>query len=192
MLETGSAHQQKYPEFKNYGDLGGNFSLQSTLNRRVSLSDYKNSLVLIYFGFTSCIDICPVTLSVAAKSISRLKKTQQKKIKLFFVALDHERDSLTKLSHYLAQFDKNFIGLIGTEQELKEIVLLYGGSFFKTASKKTEKSNASKKNVPHYTINHTGYLYLLDNKQKIRALYRSDTTEIQLQAGLQKLFKETF
>ena len=142
MLETGSAHQQKYPEFKNYGDLGGNFSLQSTLNRRVSLSDYKNSLVLIYFGFTSCIDICPVTLSVAAKSISRLKKTQQKKIKLLFVALDHERDSLTKLSHYLAQFDKNFIGLIGTEQELKEIVLLYGGSFFKTASKKTEKSNA--------------------------------------------------
>ena len=49
-----------------------------------------------------------------------------------------------------------------------------------------------KKNVPHYTINHTGYLYLLDNKQMIRALYRSDTTEIQLQAGLQKLFKETF
>ena len=96
------------------------------------------------------------------------------------------------LSLSSAQFDKKFYWFFCTEQELKEIVLLYGGSFFKTASKKTEKSNASKKNVPHYTINHTGYLYLLDNKQMIRALYRSDTTELQLQAGLQKLFKETF
>ena len=59
--------------------------------------------------------------------------------------LDHERDSLTKLSHYLAQFDKNFIGLIGTEQELKEIVLFTEGVFLRQLLKKLKKVMLVKK-----------------------------------------------
>ena len=70
------AHQTSYPEFKDYGTLGGDFSLQSTLGKKIRLSDYKASLVLIYFGFTSCPDICSLTLSVAAKAIAKLESNQ--------------------------------------------------------------------------------------------------------------------
>ena len=170
------AHQTSYPEFKDYGTLGGDFSLQSTLGKKIRLSDYKASLVLIYFGFTSCPDICSLTLSVAAKAIAKLERKQQKKIQLFFVTVDTKKDSLKMLSQYLAQFNKDFIGLKGTPQETQEVITAYGGYFFKADDSSIQ-------------VNHTGYLYLLDNKQKIRALYRSDVTIPQLYSGLQKLLK---
>ena len=105
-----------------------------------------------------------------------LERKQQKKIQLFFVTVDTKKDSLKMLSQYLAQFNKDFIGLKGTPQETQEVITAYGGYFFKADDSSIQ-------------VKHTGYLYLLDNKQKIRALYRSDVTIPQLYSGLQKLLK---
>ncbi len=201
-VEDGLAHQANYPEFKDYGDLGGDFTLQSTLGKKIQLSEYKDSLVLVYFGFTSCPDICPITLSVAAKAISKLKNSQQKKIQLLFISVD-TKDSLKKISQYLKQFDKNFIGLKGNEQELREVIFLYGGFFAQSEPEKAKPEKAEpekaepekakpENNSSSRKINHTGYLYLLDNQQKIRALYRSDSTVSQLHSGLKKLLKEIY
>jgi protein SCO1/2 len=89
-----------------------NFTL-SGANGDVSLSDYRGKLVLIYFGYTFCPDICPATLANAAQALRELGP-QAEEVQVIMISLDPERDTPEKLARYMAHFHPSFIGVTGT------------------------------------------------------------------------------
>ena len=171
------AHKPIYPEFKDYGSLGGDINLDSTLGIKIHSNEYKN-IKIIFFGFISCPDICPTTLNIVNQSFKDLEKKYDEKLNLFFISVDPKRDTISSLKEYLNYFNSDFIGMIGNKDELIDIVRKYGGFFAES-----DQNNTT-------VISHTSYLYLLDSKNKVRALYKSDVTKDKLTKGVEKLIKE--
>ena len=97
---------------------------------------------------------------------------------LFYISVDPKRDTISSLKEYLNYFNSDFIGMIGNKDELIDIVRNYGGFFAES-----DQNNTT-------VISHTSYLYLLDSKNKVRALYKSDVTKDKLTKGVEKLIQE--
>lgn len=101
------------------------FTLTS-VNGDVSLSDYRGKLVLIYFGYTFCPDICPATLANVGQALRSMKDSQADDFHLIMISLDPERDTPEKLAEYVAHFHPSFIGITGSDEKLAEVTSLYG------------------------------------------------------------------
>ena len=145
--------------------------------QKIHSNEYKN-IKIIFFGFISCPDICPTTLNIVNQSFKDLEKKYDDKLNLFFISVDPKRDTISSLKEYLNYFNSDFIGMIGNKDELIEIVRKYGGFFAES-----DQNNTT-------VISHTSYLYLLDSKNKVRALYKSDVTKDKLTKGVEKLIQE--
>ena len=104
---------------------GGDFTLQS-INGPVSLKQYRGNVVLLFFGYTSCPDVCPLALSILSSVFSRLEPEELGKIKVLFVSLDPGRDTPELLSRYTGYFHPNIIGVSGQIEIIDQIVGNYG------------------------------------------------------------------
>ena len=107
---------------------GGDFTLTS-VQGPVSLHDYRGKVVLVYFGYTYCPDICPTALAFAAQALSLLSPEERKQVQLLFVSVDPERDTPAHLEEYVHYFAPDFIGVTGDDAALKEIAGRYGAAF---------------------------------------------------------------
>ncbi len=141
-------------------DIGGNFSLPSTDNREVQLTDFAGKVVLLNFGFTSCPDVCPTVLS-RMRSVMEILNGDSTEIQALFVTIDPERDVLSKLKTYLSFFHPSFVGLRGDAQQLKTVATLYKAVF----EKETIDSSID------YGFRHSNHIYLIDQEGKTRAMY---------------------
>lgn len=113
-----------------------------------------NSLSLIYFGFTACPDICPNSLEKMVTIANKLK-TKGVKITPIFVTVDPTRDTPKVLKEYLSNFSSNnFIGLSGSEKDIKTVTKNFG-IFYEKIPNKEDPDN--------YMINHSTFMYLIDN-----------------------------
>ena len=100
---------------------GSSFSLKDMNNNIITEKSFEGPLTAIFFGFTNCPDVCPMTLNKMDIVIDRLKK-ENKTIKLFFISVDPERDTPEIIKNYLESFENNFVGITG---EKEKIFLLY-------------------------------------------------------------------
>ena len=96
------------------------FTLTDHDGSKVSLSDFKDKLVLIFFGYTHCPDICPMTMSVMNNVVDQLGD-QAEQVQVVFVTIDPERDTQEKLKSYVPYYNENFIGLTGTPEEIDKV-----------------------------------------------------------------------
>ncbi len=96
------------------------FTLTDQDGSKVSLSDFKDKFVLIFFGYTHCPDICPMTMSVMNNVVDQLGD-QAEQVQVIFVTIDPERDTQEKLKSYVPYYNENFIGLTGTPQEIDKV-----------------------------------------------------------------------
>jgi len=96
------------------------FTLTDQDGSKVSLSDFKDKLVLIFFGYTHCPDICPMTMSVMNNVVDQLGD-QAEQVQVIFVTIDPERDTQEKLKSYVPYYNENFIGLTGTPEEIDKV-----------------------------------------------------------------------
>lgn len=160
--------------------VGGNFTLRSDKGS-FSLSDIKGNAVLIYFGFTFCPDVCPTTLSSVASAFKKLPPDEQSKVRLLFVDVDPERDSMERLKEYTSFFHPQFIPLTGTIPEIKKTAKLYGASFHK------EAINSSMK----YTMDHTASLFVVDRDGKWVNTIPHGASSEEIAAVLKGLLKTT-
>ena len=87
-----------------YESLGTEFTMESTVGEPLSLSRFQGRLVLIYFGYTSCPDICPTTLTVIKQAVQELRDSGEV-VQLLFISVDPERDSVEQMKTYLEFFD---------------------------------------------------------------------------------------
>ena len=96
---------------------GSVFSLKDMNNNVITEKSFDGPLTAIFFGFTNCPDICPMTLNKMDIAISRLKK-ENKSLKLFFISIDPERDTPEVVKDYLSSFENNFVGITGEPEKI--------------------------------------------------------------------------
>ena len=104
---------------------GGDFTLQSA-DGPVSLKDFRGKVVLIYFGYTYCPDICPTSLASTAAGLALLKPDELARVAMLFVSVDPERDTPARLKEYAEFFHPAIVGVTGTREVLTEIAKRYG------------------------------------------------------------------
>jgi len=138
--------------------LGGNFQLTDANKRDFSLESLKGSVVLMFFGYTTCPDVCPTELSKLSIILNSLG-SKSKNVKGLFVSLDPNRDRPDKLKDYVKFFHKDIIALTGKESEVKKVASMYGVSYSKNI-----------RPDGNYFLDHSANLYILDSEGKISAV----------------------
>ena len=142
---------------------GSEFSLKDMNNNVITEKSFEGPLTAIFFGFTHCPDVCPMTLNKMDIVLDKLKK-EKKLIKLFFISVDPERDTPKVIKNYLSSFENNFIGITG---EKEKIFLLYKS--WGIMSQKVFTENGE------YNIDHSSPVILLKNgKYVARISHRDD------------------
>jgi protein SCO1/2 len=154
---------------------GGDFTLQS-IHGPVSLEQYRGSVVLLFFGYTSCPDVCPLTLSILSSVFSRLEPEELGKVKALFVSLDPDRDTPELLSRYTGFFHPNIIGVSGQVEIIDQIVGNYGVVY---------KKKQSPDSATGYSISHTPDILVVNGEgQLLRARIEPETSREDIVAYL--------
>ena len=135
-----------------------NFTLDSP-EGSLSLKDFRGSVVLLFFGFTSCADVCPISLSTISHAFSYLPDNELKLSKSLFISLDPERDSLEKLKKYTGYFHPNITGVTGTKKELSMVAEIFGVNFEKKDSPDSALG---------YVIYHSSKIFVIDPQGVLR------------------------
>lgn len=132
-------------------------ALKGSDGAQLRLNRFKGKVVLLGFGFTSCADVCPVTLAVLASARKNLGEAA-KDVQVVYVTVDPERDDAARMRDYLAHFDPSFLGGTGTAAQLEAVRKSYGVHANKLAS------------TQGGAIDHSSSIYLIDRDGKLRAM----------------------
>ena len=141
---------------------GSEFSLKDMNNNIITDKSFDGPLTAIFFGFTHCPDICPMTLNKMDIVISRLKK-ENKSLKLFFITVDPERDTPKIVKNYLSSFENNFIGITGEPEKIYLLSQSWG-----IISQKIFKDDGE------YNVDHSSPVILLKNGKYIARISHKD------------------
>lgn len=148
------SYSQEYNQKNNQETkIGGEFELTSHFNQPYSSKDAHGKVVLLFFGFTHCPDVCPNTLGTVQTVLGQLGD-QAENVQTIFISVDPERDKPEILKNYLQYFDNNFIGLTGTTKEIDKVVKQFQGFY----------SYAGNVSAGAYTVDHTSNLYIINTE----------------------------
>ena len=148
-------------------------------NGDVSLSDFRGKLVLIYFGYTFCPDICPATLGNVNQALKQIG-SKAEDIQLIMVSLDPQRDTPEKLEQYVAHFNPTFIGITGTQEQVDTVTSLYGIFY-----EKKEGSEATS-----YLIDHTATLMVIDREGYLKLVFPFGVTADEIADDLKYMLRQ--
>ena len=152
---------------------GSDFSLKDMNNNTITQESFNGPLTAIFFGFTNCPDVCPMTLNKMDIVLDKLKN-KKKNVKFFFISVDPKRDTPKVVKNYLSNFDNNFVGITG---EPEKIFLLYQS--WGVMSKKIFLENGE------YNIDHSSPVILLKDGKYIAMISHRDDIKNSV-----KIFKE--
>ena len=141
---------------------GSNFSLKDMNNNTITQESFDGPLTAIFFGFTNCPDVCPMTLNKMDIVLDKLEN-KKKDVKVFFISVDPEKDTPEVIKEYLSNFDNKFIGITGDPEK---IFLLYKS--WGVMSKKIFLDNGE------YNIDHSTPVILLKNGEYISMISHRD------------------
>ena len=165
------------PALRDFGGIGGDFALVDQHGASFELQSLRGQAAMLFFGYTYCPDICPVTLSKMGR-VYQLLGEDQPELTTLFVTVDPKRDTQEKLAEYLDYFAIDAIGLRGDKEEIDQVVRQYGAHY-----SLGEEQTA-------YLVDHSTYTYLIDQQGKVRFLFRqSDGPEL-MAAVAEQLFAE--
>ena len=125
------------------------------------LADYRGKVVVMFFGFTHCPDVCPTTLVETAEAM-KLLGPKAEKVQVLFVTVDPERDTPEMLAKYVPAFDPRFVGLWGDPETISRTA-----KDFKVFYQKTQQSSTGS-----YSIDHTAGSYIFDQEGQLRLFTR--------------------
>ncbi len=179
MLPGGTAK----PSFKGVDITGAEYARTLALTdadgQPRTLADYKGKVVVVFFGYTQCPDVCPTTMAELAE-VKRSLGSDGARVQGIFVTVDPERDSAELLKAYVANFGPDMIGLRGTPEQIaaaaKEFKVYYG--------KVPGKTDTS------YTVDHTAGSYVFDSQGRVRLFTRYGTGAQALADDLKLLLAE--
>ncbi len=141
---------------------GSEFSLKDMNNNLITEESFEENLTAIFFGFTHCPDVCPMTLNKMDLVLNKLKN-KNKYVKLFFISVDPERDTPEVIKNYLSSFDNDFIGITGDPEKIFKLSQSWG-----ILSQKLFLENGE------YNIDHSSPVILLKNGKYVSRISPKD------------------
>lgn len=157
---------------RGYPGLGGDFTLESATGP-VSLKDFQGKTVALYFGFTTCPDICPTTLGMLGAAFKQLSENELEQTQGIFITVDPERDTTDKLAAYASHFHPDFIGLTGSLETITDIAKRYGVLFMKVDAPDSEMG---------YTMDHSSVVFIINDQGVVESLVRhGDDSNVMLE-----------
>lgn len=159
-------------------DFGGDFELTAHDGRPFRLSDARGKVVLLFFGYTSCPDICPMTLA-AIKRVEERLGPRRDRLLTVFVSVDPERDTPAALKDYLGHFGLNAVAVTGPPSALDPVVSQYK-AFYELVTSDTAMD---------YLVDHTTTLYLIDRQGKVRYLFGHGDPPERILEGVELLLR---
>jgi cytochrome oxidase Cu insertion factor (SCO1/SenC/PrrC family) len=142
-----------------HASVGGPFALRDQAGQRRELAEFKGRLVLLYFGYTFCPDVCPTDLA----ALREVLQQHSDDVRVLFVTLDPERDTPAQLGAYLAHFDARIIGLTGNAREVRAVADRYKAYYTRVPLKGSHG----------YLIDHSAGIYLVDREGVYRGNFPS-------------------
>lgn len=138
-------------------EFGKDFKLTDHAGKVRTLADFKGNVVVIFFGYTNCPDVCPTTMSDMNQALGLMGKDANK-VKVLFVTIDPERDTQTLLAKYVPAFNSEFIGLYGDETTTAKTA-----KDFRIFYQKNKPDNNG-----YYSVDHTAGTYVFDPAGNLR------------------------
>jgi protein SCO1 len=155
------ACQQGRPAFRatdiTGADFGQDFALTDHTGKPRALADFRGRVVVMFFGFTRCPDVCPTTLAELAAAVKKLG-TDADKVQVLLVSVDPERDTPQILSQYVTAFDPRFLALRGTAEETARVAKEFKIIYQKVAGARPDS----------YTMDHSAGTYIFDTQGRLR------------------------
>jgi protein SCO1/2 len=171
---SGAAYQppQAAPPINGLDQNGGNFSLDSL----------QGNVVLVFFGYTNCPDVCPTTLA-ELRSLRESIKDKSDKVKVVYVSVDPERDTVARLKEFLAAFDPTFTGVHINSIDLEAVKKAYGVVAEKTYYNPQDTSAG-------YSVDHTARTYLIGPRGRLVTSYPYQEPVENIQKDVEYLLSE--
>ena len=147
----GTAYDKPYPvapEFELTRSDGSNFRL----------SEMRGKVVVLFFGYTSCPDVCPTTMAKLKQAIAGLPSKDADQVKVLFVTVDPKRDTPERVQTYVSHFNPTFIGLSGTEAQLGQVWQAYGIYHLEVPGTSPDT----------YSVDHTARITMIDRDGNMR------------------------
>lgn len=163
--------------------IGGAFTLTDQNGKEVKDTDFRGRLMLVFFGFTHCPDICPVTSKNFSEMMSKLEGKGDQVVPIF-ISVDPERDTPAVLKDYFSNFDSRIVALTGTAEQTKE-----AASAYKVYYSKKEPEGEHAHHGGGYMVDHSGYVYLMDRNGKYVKHFQYDASPEMLIEALKPYLK---
>jgi len=157
---------------------GGDFTLTTQDNQPFHLADVRGRPVVLFFGYTSCPDMCPMTMSRITGAVARAGAKPSDVVTLF-VSVDPKRDTPAVLKQYVASFKTPPIALTGTDEEIRRVAAEYHATYEIVPS-----------GTPNYLVNHTTAIFLIDRRGRLRQYFAFDEKPETLADALRALLDE--
>ncbi len=157
---------------------GRDFHLTDQNGKPRSIADFKGQVVMLFFGYTHCPDLCPTTLTEMAQVRAKLGG-DGRRVQGLFVTLDPKRDTPQVLAQYVPAFDPSFLGLYGDEQATAAVAKEF--KIFYSVQKADAQGN--------YTVDHSDVIYVFDTRGRLRLMMRSGTAIDAMVADVALLLK---
>ena len=165
----------------------GTFALVDHTGRHVTDRDFRGRFMLVFFGYTSCPDVCPTDLQVIGAAVNALGEAG-KRVQPIFVTLDPERDTADMLASYVSHFHPRFVGLTGAPEQVALAAQTYGAVYAKAMR---AGGNSDSANI-RYLIDHSAYIYLLGPDGRFLAAFPHGIDPKRLAAKISKHLKGHF
>ena len=149
----------------NREPIGGPFALTDQNGVRRTDADFRGKLMLVYFGFTYCPDICPTDLQQMALAVDQLGPAGET-VQPVFITVDPERDTVEHLKDYMALFHPRFVGLTGDAAAIRQAARAY-----RVYYEKVEREDKS-----DYTLDHSAFIYLMDRDGRYLGFFPPGTS----------------
>ena len=157
------------------------FELTGTSGDTVTAKQTDGNIRLLFFGFTSCPDICPATLQKLSRAVKGLPEALRTDTQIVFVSVDPQRDTPERIDSYVSFFSDRAIGLTGEEPALRELSKRYRTTFG------YDEPDAD----GNYNVSHSGAVYVFDREGKARLLIRPELSVEEIRTDLVALAEES-
>lgn len=156
------------------------FTLTRSSGQQVKLHDFRDKVVLLYFGYTYCPDVCPATMAELSKAMKELSPKDREKVQVLMITVDPDRDTPEVLGQYLSHFDPSFMGLTGTDEEIAAAAKPFG-IYYRKRDGTAETG---------YLVDHTSTVAAVDKDGTLRLIYSFNTPGEDIATDLKRLARE--
>lgn len=158
---------------RNILPAGGDFILQSA-DGPIDTKNLRGKVLLVFFGYTNCPDICPASLSAGAQALNALTPEERERVRLLMVSVDPERDTPQRLKEYTAYFHPSMTGVTGSPAEIARIAGAFGAGYIKQPVRADST----------YAVDHTASAFLVGSDGRLAAVLDLGTPTEQIVAAI--------